>query len=98
MTESPDAVLIYIPLMSKLHMRWNDIKKTPRRELRGLLESLNEYELLHAMDGYDDNDISNMAKNKPSIRHTWHKYLEQRAKFEEMVGKKRHAPTFSGMH
>ena len=67
MTESPDAVLIYVPLMSKLHMSWNDIKKTPRIELRGLLAALNEYELLHAMDGYDDNDIEFNNENSQNI-------------------------------
>ena len=98
MLDSPDAVMLYIPLMKELGMSWNEIKNTPRSELECLLAAYTQHENFHAMDGYDDNDISNMAKNKPSIRHTWHKYLEQRAKFEEMVGKKRHAPTFSGMH
>jgi hypothetical protein len=96
MTESPDAVLIYIPLMKNLHMSWNDIKGTPRLELRGLLAALNEYELLHAMDGYDDSDIQSMAKNKPKVRHTWQRYLNQRARYEDMIGKKRNV-NFSGL-
>jgi hypothetical protein len=30
-----------------------------------------------------------MAKNKPAIRSSYNKYMEKRAKYEEMVGKKR---------
>ena len=41
------------------------------------------------MDGYDENDVSSMAKNKPAIRSSYNKYMEKRAKYEEMVGKKR---------
>mgnify|MGYP003108709362 FL=1 len=96
MTESPDAVLIYVPLMKNLGMSWAEIKRTPRMELRGLLAALNEYDLLHAMDGYDDQDIASMAKNKPKVRQTWARYLEQRAKYDDMVGKKR-TVDFSGL-
>tara|TARA_R110002020_G_scaffold9593_3_gene37621 strand:+ start:6109 stop:6402 length:294 start_codon:yes stop_codon:yes gene_type:complete len=96
MTESPDAVLIYVPLMKHLGMSWNDIKRTPRMELRGLLAALNEYDLLHAMDGYDDQDVASMSKNKPKVRQTWAKYLEQRAKYDEMIGRKRNVD-FSGL-
>ena len=28
------------------------------------------------MDGYDDQDIATMSKNKPRVRQTWQKYLE----------------------
>ena len=89
MTESPDAVLIYIPLMKGLGMSWEEIKRTSKMELEGLLAAMHEYESFHAMDGYDANDISSMAKNKPSIRSHYNTYMEKRAKFEEMVGKKR---------
>ena len=40
------------------------------------------------MDGYDDKDVSHMAKNKPSVRQSYHRYLETRAKYEEMIGKR----------
>ena len=96
MTESPDAVLIYIPLMKHLHMSWEDIKKTPRIELKGLLAALNEHEMLHAMDGYTDSDVASLSKNKPEIRQTWHRYLEKRAKYDEMIGKKRQV-SYSGL-
>mgnify|MGYP003149036802 FL=1 len=96
MTESPDAVLIYIPLMKNLHMSWNDIKRTPRIELKGLLAALNEHEMLHAMDGYTDSDITSLSKNKPEIRQTWHMYMEKRAKYDAMIGKKRNV-SFQGI-
>ena len=48
------------------------------------------------MDGYDDQDIATMSKNKPRVRQTWQKYLEQRAKYDDMIGKKRNVD-FSGL-
>ena len=89
MTESPDAVRVYIPLMKGLGMSWEEIKGTSRMELEGLLAAMHEYDDFHSMDGYDANDVSSMAKNKPAIRSSYNKYMEKRAKYEEMVGKKR---------
>ena len=40
MTESPDAVLVYIPLMKGLGMSWEEIKGTSRMELEGLLAAM----------------------------------------------------------
>ncbi len=88
MVESPDAVLLYVPLMKGLGMSWNEIKKTPRHELEGLLAAYAAHENFHSMDGYDDKDVSQMAKNKPSVRQSYHRYLETRAKYEEMIGKR----------
>ena len=68
MREAPEPVLLYIPLMKDLGLSWNEIKETPRVELEGILVAYTEYQLLHSLDGYDDNDINNMAKNKPQIR------------------------------
>jgi len=85
MMESPEPVLLWIPLMKNLGMSWEDIKNTPRFELRGLMAAYNEHENLHSMDGYDDKDISEMAKNKPAIRSGWHKYLETQRKYNDMV-------------
>ena len=76
MLESPDAVLVYIPLMKGLGMSWEEIKRTPRIELESLLQAMHEHETMHSMDGYDDKDVSDMAKNKPSIRSSYTKYLE----------------------
>ena len=81
MKESPEPVLLYIPLMKELGLSWNDIKDTPRIELEGLLCSLSEYQMLHSMDGYDDDDISKMAKQKPRVRSQYAKYMGQKAKY-----------------
>ena len=37
MLESPDAVMLYIPLITEVGMSWNEIKDTPRWELTGIL-------------------------------------------------------------
>ena len=96
MLESPDAVLLYIPLMKDLGMSWNEIKHTPNHELQGLLRASQEYQSLHSMDGYTDKDISEIAKNKPEIRSQYARYMEKRRKYEGMVGIKR-ALTFKGV-
>ena len=91
MVDTPDAVLLYVPLMKGLGMGWNEIKETPRHELEGLLSAYAAHENFHAMDGYDDNEISQMSKNKPSVRQSYHRYLETRAKYEAMIGKRKKA-------
>ena len=87
MTSSPDAVLLYIPLMKEMNLSWEEIKRTPRHELRGLLAANYEHNLLHSMDGYDAKDIGDMAKDKPSIRSDWNRYMECRRKYEILSGK-----------
>ena len=86
MTASPDAVLLYIPLMKETNMTWEEIKRTPRHELQGLLAACHEYAILHSMDGYDAQDISDLAKNKPSIRSDWNRYMAARRKYEVLSG------------
>ena len=88
MTASPDAVLLYVPLMKETNMTWEEIKRTPRHELQGILAACHEYSVLHSMDGYDANDISEMAKNKPQIRSDWARYMEKRRKYEILSGQK----------
>jgi len=96
MLESPDAVLLYVPLMKDLGMNWSEIKHTPNHELQGLLKASQEYDSLHSMDGYTDKDISEIAKNKPEVRSQYARYMEKRRKYEEMVGLKRKV-TFKGV-
>tara|TARA_R110002020_G_scaffold141859_1_gene313666 strand:+ start:6333 stop:6629 length:297 start_codon:yes stop_codon:yes gene_type:complete len=81
MKEAPEAVLLYIPLMKDLGMDWSEVKETPRYELEGLLMALGEYNRLHSMDGYDSEDINEMAKNKPSLRGQWAQYQSAKAKY-----------------
>jgi len=97
MLESPDAVLLYIPLIKGLGMRWDDIKNTPRHELVTLLAASQEYEKFHSMDGYSDKDISEMAKDKPEIRSQYADYLQTRRKYNDMLGGKKEKPTFRGL-
>ena len=89
MTASPDAVLLYVPLMKETNMTWEEIKRTPRHELQGILAACYEYSVLHSMDGYDASDIRDMAKNKPKIRSDWSRYMEKRRKYEILSGKQR---------
>jgi len=84
MTNSPEAVHLYVPLMKELGMSWKEIKETPRMELEGLLAANYEFSLLHSMDGYEAKDINEMAKRRPSIRSDWQRYLAQRRKYEEL--------------
>ena len=88
MTASPDAVLLYVPLMKETNMTWEEIKRTPRYELAGLLAACHEYRVLHSMDGYNADDIGRLAKDKPRIRSDWNKYQETRRKYEDLIGKK----------
>ena len=89
MREAPEPVLLYIPLMKNLGLSWNEIKETPRVELEGILVAYTEYQLLHSLDGYDDNDINNMAKNKPQIRGQYARYLEKKRKYYKTVEEKK---------
>ena len=84
MTNSPEAVTLYVPLMKDLHMAWEEIKSTPRMELEGLLAAYYEYNLLHSMDGYEAKDVSDMAKHRPSVRADWNNYMAQKRKYERL--------------
>ena len=96
MLESPDAVLLYIPLMKEIGMSWNEIKCTPRRELDGLLSACHEYKALHSMDGYTEKQVSQMSKDNPNVRSQYIAYLEKKRKFEDKIGVK-HNKSFQGV-
>ena len=96
MLESPDAIMIYIPLMKNLGMSWNEIKNTPGNELRGLLGALNEHTAYHSMDGYTDKQVNELAKENPQIRSQYASYLEKRRKYETLMGIKKEV-TFGGL-
>ena len=89
MTEPPRPVVLYVPLMKELGISWSEIKNMPSYEIEGLMGILNEYNALHAMDGYTDKEISDIAKNKPEVRSHWARYKEKQAKFDELLGRKR---------
>tara|TARA_R110000796_G_scaffold71278_3_gene161657 strand:+ start:986 stop:1282 length:297 start_codon:yes stop_codon:yes gene_type:complete len=97
MLESPDAVLIYMPLMKELGMSWNEIKRTSRHELRALCTALYEYKAYHSMDGYTAEDISGMAKNKPQVRQQYNTYLQTRRKYDIMIGNEKKPTGFGNI-
>tara|TARA_R110000765_G_scaffold257873_3_gene358182 strand:+ start:452 stop:745 length:294 start_codon:yes stop_codon:yes gene_type:complete len=86
MSESPDAIMIYIPLMKDLGMDWSEIKHTPRHELLALCSAMYEHKAYHSMDGYSAEDVSEMAKKKPEIRAQYNTYMETKRKYDSMIG------------
>jgi len=92
MEQSPEVVNCYIPLMKDLNMSWEEIKRTPPHELRGLIIALGEFNILHSFDGYDSKDIGEMAKNKPQVRSQYNDYLVRKRKYR---GKKEKKSTFT---
>ncbi len=97
MTQSPDVIYLYIPLMKELHLSWSEIKTLPRKELEGLLYGLSQYSKMHQFDGYDEKDISEMAKEKPQIRSDYYKYMELKSKYDERLGIQRKTQSFAGI-
>jgi hypothetical protein len=83
--------------MKNLGMSWCEIKKTPRRELEGLISALGEYHLLHSFDGYSEKDISEMAKNKPEVRSKYGEYVLANRRLKEKLGQKTERPSFQGL-
>ena len=86
MTEAPDVIFLYIPLMKELNLSWAEIKSLPRNELEGLLYGLSQYSQMHQFDGYSENDIGNLAKDKPQIRSDYYKYRELKEKYDKRMG------------
>ena len=95
MSESIEAIYLYIPLMKELGMSWQEIKHTPRSELEGLMSALNNHELLHAFDGYTSEQIGNMAKENPILRSNYSKSRNFRARMEKKMGKERKVQPFT---
>ena len=97
MKEAPEAVYLIIPLMKELGMRWDDIKKSPRHELEGILAAWGIYEQMHAFDGYTPDDISEQSKNRPSLRSDYNKYMEINAKYQEKIGIRNKTQSFKDL-
>ena len=86
MKAAPEAIFLYIPLMKELGLSWSDIKNGSKKELEGLLYGLSQYNKYHQFDGYDEKDISEMAKNKPQVRSDYYKYVELKQGYDEKMG------------
>jgi hypothetical protein len=95
--QAPDVIYLYIPLMKELNLSWSEIKTLPRMELEGLLYGLSQYSRMHQFDGYDEKDISEMAKDKPQIRSDYYKYMELKQKYDERLGVQRKTRNFTGI-
>ena len=68
-------------------MSWNEIKKIPRVELDGLVLALANFEKIHAFDGYNEKDITTMAKDKPEIRKQFVDSKRLKDSFEIKAGR-----------
>ena len=86
MKAAPEAIFLYIPLMKDLGLSWTEVKSLPKMELEGLLYGLSQYSRMHQFDGYDENDIGEMAKNKPQIRSDYISYRELKDKYDMRMG------------
>ena len=97
MITAPDAVYVIIPCMKELGMSWSEVKSTPRHELTGLLIAYGKYNMLHQFDGYDSDDIGDMAKNKPQVRSEYARSMELKENYERRAGKSKRIKTFKGL-
>ena len=93
MSDSPDVIYLYIPLMKELHLSWSELKLLPRYELEGLLYGLSQYNRMHQFDGYDEKQIGDMAKDKPQIRTDYYNYRELKDKYDARLGIKKQTKT-----
>ncbi len=74
-------VNLWIPLLKEGIISYTEIKECTRTELLGLLSGLNNYNVIHAFDGYSEKDIAELAKNNPSVRGDYAKTQAMKAKF-----------------
>jgi hypothetical protein len=95
MITAPDAVYLIIPCMKELGMSWSEIKRTPRRELVGLVGAMSNYNQLHSFDGYTPDEVGEMAKNKPQIRSDYNRAMSLKERYERRSGAKKAARSFS---
>ena len=57
-------------------------------ELEGLMVAYSEYLTGHSFDGYNSEDVSQMAKNKPEVRTQYMQHMEAKARLNDKLGKK----------
>ena len=67
--------------MKDLNLSWKELKNTPRVELYGILNGLQNYNVMHAFDGYSSEEINRMAKDKPELRADYGKSQAMKAKY-----------------
>ena len=74
-------VNLWIPLLKEGIITYTEIKQVTRMELLGLATGLSNYNVMHAFDGYTDDDVSEMAKKNPSVRSDYAKTQQMKAKY-----------------
>jgi hypothetical protein len=79
--------------MKELHMSWSELKSLPRKELEGLLFGLSQYMRMHQFDGYDEEEIGNLAKDKPQVRSDYNHYRELKDEYDARLGIKKQIKT-----
>ena len=62
-------------------MSWEELKRTPRRELVGLVTALSEYNILHSFDGYTDKGVAEMSKDRPEMRQQYADFKSAQRKY-----------------
>lgn len=67
--------------MKDLGLSWEELKLCTRAELHALLIGLNNYNVMHAFDGYTSKDIDAMAKDNSSIRGDYSRTQEMKARY-----------------
>ena len=74
-------------------MSWSELKLLPRNELEGLLFGLSQYMRMHQFDGYDEEEIGNLAKDKPQVRSDYQQYRELKDDYDARLGIKKQIKT-----
>ena len=75
--------------MKELGMSLEEIKRTPRHELEGMLRALSNFNLIHAFDGQTTKDVNEASKRNPQVREDYNKHLAMKEKYDLLLGKKR---------
>jgi threonyl-tRNA synthetase len=75
--------------MKELHLSWSELKSLPRNELEGLLYGLSQYTRMHQFDGYNEEEIGEMAKDRPQVRSDYYQYRELKDKYDARLGVKK---------
>ena len=74
-------------------MSWSELKSLPRKELEGLLFGLSQYMRMHQFDGYNEEEIGNLAKDKPQVRSDYNQYRELKDEYDARLGIKKQIKT-----
>jgi hypothetical protein len=83
--------------MKELGMSWSEIKRTPRKELVGLIGAMSNYNQLHSFDGYTPEEVSKLAKDKPQLRSDYNRAMALKDGYERRSGLKKAIQSFKDL-